>query len=90
MKRHLHLVTLLVAAVLVISSLALIGCSGEKESPGEALVNEKCMQCHSLSVVEDVPPGADWDQIIQMMIDVYKAPITADEKAVMVEYLGSK
>lgn len=88
MKGRVQRFSLMFVSLVLIAAFALTaGCAGEQEPPGKALVNEKCSQCHDLTRIDEVPPNADWDQIIQMMIDVYRAPITQDEKVIMAEYL---
>lgn len=88
MKAHMRTFIMVAITVILVGAMALVaGCAADKTTDVEALIEEKCSQCHDLSRLDEVPPNADWDQIIQMMIDVYQAPITPEEKALMAEHL---
>ena len=88
MKAHMRTLIMVAFTAILLGAVALVGgCTTDKTAKAEALVQEKCSQCHDLSRIDEVPPNADWDQIIQMMIDVYQAPSTPEEKAIMAAHL---
>mgnify|MGYP001346111889 CR=1 FL=1 len=50
-----------------------------------------CITCHSLDYITMNAPLMDrgkWEKTVQKMIDVYKAPISKENAAVILEYLS--
>ena len=56
---------------------------------GADAVNNNCLACHSADHVLNQPslPKATWKDVVNKMINAYKAPITSKDAAEIVEYL---
>lgn len=54
------------------------------------LVNQRCLACHSASMVLTQPPlkPEQWTAIVEKMRDVYHAPVAENEVAPIVAYLS--
>jgi hypothetical protein len=59
--------------------------------PGSDVTNNNCLACHSADHLLNQPPlpKATWEEVVNKMINAYKAPITSKDVAVIVEYLSS-
>lgn len=59
---------------------------------GVELVNQRCLSCHSASMVLTQPPlkPEQWTAIVEKMRDVYHAPVAAGEVAPIVGYLAGR
>jgi hypothetical protein len=59
------------------------------ELPGAGTVTASCTACHSASMVLVQPPlkREQWQAIVDKMRDAYKAPVTPEAEAVVVDYL---
>jgi hypothetical protein len=59
--------------------------------PGSDAANNNCLACHSADHVLNQPslPEATWEEVVNKMINAYKAPITSKDAAMIVEYLTS-
>ena len=57
--------------------------------PGSDAINNNCLACHSADHVLNQPslPKATWEEVVNKMINAYKAPITSKDAAEIVEYL---
>lgn len=57
--------------------------------PGADAMNGNCTACHSTGMVLNQPalPKAVWDAEVQKMINVYKAPVAAEDVPAIVAYL---
>ncbi len=67
----------------------------ETESPepvasGEEIVEGACSQCHDAARVFVQPYAVDWSSIVDEMNDAHGAALTDEEKAAVVEFLGSR
>jgi hypothetical protein len=60
--------------------------------PNVDLVNQRCLACHSASMVFTQPPLKleQWTAIIEKMRDVYHAPIAPAEVPALAEYLATR
>ena len=60
--------------------------------PHVDLVNQRCLSCHSASMVLTQPPlkPEQWTAIVEKMRDTYHAPIAAGEVAPIVTYLAAR
>jgi cytochrome c553 len=58
--------------------------------PGADAINNNCLACHSADHVLNQPllPRQSWEEIVNKMIDAYKAPISAKDAAAIVDYLS--
>jgi mono/diheme cytochrome c family protein len=56
---------------------------------GSDAINNNCLACHSADHVLNQPslPKATWEEVVNKMINAYKAPITSKDAAEIVEYL---
>jgi hypothetical protein len=56
---------------------------------GSDATNNNCLACHSADHVLNQPslPKATWEEVVNKMINAYKAPITSKDAAEIVEYL---
>ena len=68
--------------------------TGERMFPGDAkaeAINNNCLACHSAGMVLNQPamPKAAWETEVHKMINVYKAPVAAEDVPAIVEYLAS-
>jgi mono/diheme cytochrome c family protein len=61
------------------------------DGPNVKTVNQNCLACHSADMVLDQPmlPKATWAAEVTKMRNVYKAPITDADAALIVEYLAA-
>jgi mono/diheme cytochrome c family protein len=61
------------------------------DGPNVAVVNRNCLACHSADMVLDQPllPRATWAAEVTKMRNVYKAPISDADAALIVEYLAA-
>ncbi|MEO8714613.1 MAG: hypothetical protein ABI369_06345 [Acetobacteraceae bacterium] len=59
--------------------------------PNVDIVSNNCAACHSVGMVLYQPAlsKAVWESEVHKMIDVYKAPIAADDVPKIVEYLAA-
>jgi mono/diheme cytochrome c family protein len=59
--------------------------------PGSDVANNNCLACHSADHMLNQPslPKATWEEVVTKMINAYKAPISAKDAAVIVDYLAS-
>ena len=59
--------------------------------PGADAVNSNCLACHSAGMVLNQPalPKATWEAEIGKMINVYKAPVSAEDVPAIVAYLDA-
>jgi hypothetical protein len=56
---------------------------------GADAVNGNCLACHSADHLMTQPslPRKTWDEVVQKMITAYKAPISPQDAAAIVDYL---
>jgi mono/diheme cytochrome c family protein len=56
---------------------------------GADVVDNNCLACHSADHMLNQPalPKATWEEVVNKMITAYKAPITPEDAAVIVDYL---
>ncbi|HEY4275978.1 MAG TPA: cytochrome c [Rhizomicrobium sp.] len=61
------------------------------DGPNVAVVNRNCLACHSADMVLDQPllPRATWVAEVTKMRNVYKAPVTDADAALIVDYLAA-
>jgi len=61
------------------------------DGPNVKTVNQNCLACHSADMVLDQPllPRATWAAEVTKMRNVYKAPITDADAALIVDYLAA-
>ena len=61
------------------------------EGPNVKTVNQNCLACHSADMVLDqaLLPRATWAAEVTKMRNVYKAPITDADAALIVDYLAA-
>jgi len=57
--------------------------------PGEEAISGNCLACHSADHVMNQPPmdREHWHEVVEKMIKAYKAPITEEDAATIVDYL---
>ena len=62
------------------------------DGPNAALVNQRCLACHSASMVLTQPKlkPEQWRAIVEKMRDTYRAPVTEGEVAPIVTYLAGR
>lgn len=60
------------------------------EGAGKELVTSKCSVCHGLGVAlfKRLSP-AEWDEIVNRMVGIYRAPINDTEIAIILDYLST-
>jgi hypothetical protein len=60
------------------------------DGPGADAINNNCLACHSAGMVLNQPalPKAAWTAVVHKMINVYKAPIAAEDVGPIVDYLA--
>jgi cytochrome c553 len=68
--------------------------TGDRMFPGDAkaeAINNNCLACHSADMVLNQPALAEgsWQAEVQKMINVYKAPVAAEDVPAIVAYLVS-
>ena len=61
------------------------------DGPNVKIVTQNCLACHSADMVLDQPllPRATWTAEVTKMRNVYKAPITDADAALIVDYLAA-
>lgn len=64
--------------------------SSEQAVSGEEVVAGACSQCHDARRVFVQPYAVDWSAIVDEMNDAHGAALTDEEKAAVVEFLGSR
>jgi mono/diheme cytochrome c family protein len=57
--------------------------------PGQEAMSGNCLACHSADHVMNQPPmdREHWHEVVEKMIKAYKAPITEQDAAAIVDYL---
>jgi cytochrome c2 len=77
--------------VLVIATIALVGCRSAAEPtphPGQALVATKCSTCHSIVQVDNAKYSREmWDSTVNRMV-MAGMQITDEQKAQVIDYLA--
>jgi hypothetical protein len=60
------------------------------DGPGADAMNGNCLTCHSADHVLNQPtlPREVWEEVVQKMINAYKAPVTPQDAATIVDYLA--
>lgn len=64
-----------------------------KDGEGRALVEARCVMCHSLDYIEMNSPIFDrkgWEASVNKMIKVMGAPVSPEEAQTIVDYLSSR
>jgi hypothetical protein len=58
--------------------------------PGADAVNNNCLACHSADHILNQPslPRKTWEEVVNKMVDAYKAPISSKDAAAIVDYLS--
>lgn len=64
--------------------------SAESAVSGEEVLAGACSQCHDATRVFVQPYAVDWSDIVNEMNDAHGAALTDEEKAAVVEFLGSR
>ena len=61
------------------------------DGPNVKIVSQNCLACHSADMVLDQPllPRAAWTTEVTKMRNVYKAPISDADAALIVDYLAA-
>ena len=61
------------------------------DGPNVKTVNQNCLACHSADMVLDQPllPKATWAAEVTKMRNVYKAPVSDADAALIVDYLAA-
>ena len=61
------------------------------DGPNVKTVSQNCLACHSAEMVLDQPPlpKATWAAEVTKMRNVYKAPVTDADAALIVDYLAA-
>jgi mono/diheme cytochrome c family protein len=61
------------------------------DGPNLKVVNQNCLACHSAEMVLDQPllPRATWAAEVTKMRNVYKAPVSDADAALIVDYLAA-
>lgn len=59
--------------------------------PGADAINNNCLACHSAGMVLNQPamPRAAWQTEVSKMVNVYKAPVAAEDVPAIVAYLDA-
>jgi cytochrome c5 len=57
--------------------------------PGSDAINNNCLACHSAGMVLNQPvlPKSAWQAEVTKMINTYKAPVSEEDAAAIVDYL---
>ena len=57
--------------------------------PGSDAINNNCLACHSAGMVLNQPvlSKSAWQAAVTKMINTYKAPVSEDDAAAIVDYL---
>ena len=68
--------------------------TGDRTFPGgdsAAAINSNCVTCHSAGMVLNQPAlsRADWTTEVHKMANVYKAPVSAEDQAAIIDYLAA-
>jgi cytochrome c553 len=66
--------------------------SGEMfRGPGSDAINNNCLACHSADMVLNQPalPKSVWQAEVTKMIQNYKAPVSEEDVAAILDYLAS-
>jgi hypothetical protein len=60
------------------------------DGPGADAMNSNCLACHSADHALNQPtlPRKVWQEVVDKMINAYKAPITPQDAATIVDYLA--
>jgi hypothetical protein len=60
------------------------------DGPGADAMNSNCLACHSADHMLNQPtlPRKVWQEVVDKMINAYKAPITPQDAATIVDYLA--
>src|SRR5258708_40269612 len=60
------------------------------DGPGSDAINNDCLACHSTDMVLHQPrlPRATWQAEVTKMRDAYKAPVSDEDAAAIVDYLA--
>ena len=63
---------------------------GFPEGPGSDVIASNCVACHSADHTLNQPALSreEWHKVVDKMITAYKAPITAADARVIVDYLA--
>lgn len=58
--------------------------------PGSDAINNNCLACHSAGMVLNQPvlPKSAWQAEVTKMINIYKAPVSEEDVAAIVDYLA--
>ncbi len=58
--------------------------------PGSDAINNNCLACHSAGMVLNQPalPKSAWQAEVTKMINIYKAPVSEEDVAAIVDYLS--
>ncbi len=58
--------------------------------PGSDAINNNCLACHSAGMVLNQPvlPKSAWQAEVTKMITIYKAPVSEEDVAAIVDYLA--
>ena len=58
--------------------------------PGADAINNNCLACHSAGMVLNQPvlPKSAWQAEVTKMINIYKAPVSEEDVAAIVDYLA--
>jgi hypothetical protein len=61
------------------------------DGPNLKVMNQSCLACHSAEMVLDQPllPRATWAAEVTKMRNVYKAPVSDADAALIVDYLAA-
>lgn len=59
-------------------------------SQGETVIQGKCTTCHDVSRIFSQPSGANWEGILNTMIEVHGAVLTEEEQAAALDYLEDR
>ena len=67
------------------------GARAFPDGPGVGAINGNCLACHSAGVVLNQPamPRAAWEAEVAKMVNVYKAPVAAEDVPAIVAYLDA-
>ena len=60
------------------------------DGPGADAMNGNCLTCHSADHVLNQPtlPRKVWEEVVHKMVNAYKAPVTPQDAATIVDYLA--
>jgi hypothetical protein len=82
------------AAGITLHSVSIELPSSDRMFPGDAdaeAINTNCLACHSAGMVLNQPnlTRADWQQEVEKMRTLYKAPVNETDEPAIVAYLAS-